>query len=566
MPSRDAQPMSDSVSFARSPELHAAFAAVQRHFQQVVVPLWQGPGWNPALQLPYEALQVGPLDTTEAAPVEHLDAGQPTASGDSVRSTDADQPAGSGGSGGSASSNDSGGATGAILRLSPAGPLAGLALTQSPQPLPPQRYRAMACARQLYLFANLIDTPHAPLARPRAAALFDSLQRHFHDPQHGGWFYSIDAQGQPLDRRKDLYTHAFVIFACAHYLGRLGRISQADHVDLPAQADQSDQSDQATQADRPDQANQVGQADPAVHLAHVARVGQAAHLGKTDPPTQVDAAAAARVAAVLEQALDVVLQRFALGGGGNSDDSEADGGAGAGAGAGANASNDAVGDGDGDGDGDNDGSGLYEACLAPDWSSLASGPLQNPLMHLAEAFLATLAVGPNPRVEAALLRLVAAMQRRFVDRQHGLVVEKPLGAPDNWFEPGHQFEWFYLLDASPLLRGCALHASLQRAFDFAEQHGVVDGAVLAKLDVQGQVQDASQRIWAQAEYLRALTLRPNGQAQVRRQLALLQERFLHAGGWHECLAADGRLERRDLPSTTPYHLATCYAGLAAYLA
>ncbi|MGV8843134.1 MAG: AGE family epimerase/isomerase [Pseudomonas sp.] len=468
--------MSDSVSFARSPELSAAFAAVQRHFQQVVVPLWQGPGWNCALQLPYEALQAGPLDTPEAAPLEHLDARQHA---DSVDSTD--------------SAN----------RLSPAGPLAGLALTQLPQPLPPQRYRAMACARQLYLFANLIDTPHAPLARPRAAALFDSLQRHFHDPQHGGWFYSIDAQGQPLDRRKDLYTHAFVIFACAHYRGRLGHIAQAD---------------------------------PAVHADHAAHVGQTGLVGEADPATHVDAAAAARVAAVLDQAVNLVLQRFA------------------------------VGNGNGDDDDDDDDSGLYEACLAQDWSAIASGPLQNPLMHLAEAFLATLAVDPNPRVEAALLQLVAAMQRRFVDRQHGLVLEKPLGAPDNWFEPGHQFEWLYLLETSPLLRGCALHASLQRAWVFAEQHGVVDGAVLARLDVQGQVLDASQRIWAHAEYLRALTLRPQGKAQVQRQLAALQARFLHAGGWHECLAADGRLERRDLPSTTPYHLATCYAGLAAYLA
>ncbi len=37
-------------------ELTALFAAVQQHFRQVIVPLWQGPGWNAELELPYEAL------------------------------------------------------------------------------------------------------------------------------------------------------------------------------------------------------------------------------------------------------------------------------------------------------------------------------------------------------------------------------------------------------------------------------------------------------------------------------------------------------------------------------
>ena len=133
-------PVSRSAS---QPELTALFASVQQHFQDVIVPLWQGPGWNARMALPYEALDA-----------QH-------------------------------------------------------------QPLPPQRYRAMACARQLYLFSSLIG--QVPAAEERAAALFRSLQQHFHDAEHGGWFYSIDPQGAPLDQRKDLYTHAFILFACAHY-------------------------------------------------------------------------------------------------------------------------------------------------------------------------------------------------------------------------------------------------------------------------------------------------------------------------------------------------------------
>lgn len=323
------------------------------------------------------------------------------------------------------------------------------------QPLPPLRYRAMACARQLFLFSSLIGEPSVPEAPARAAALFRSLQRHFHDAEHGGWFYSIDPQGAPLDRRKDLYTHAFIVFACAHYWAKVR--------------------------------------EPLVE-------------------------------STLNAALNVVAERFA------------------------------------------DGDGLYEAVLNEDWSSLNAGPLQNPLMHLAEAFLITVEVRDDARTQAALNALIAGMQRRFVDVEHGVMLEKPLGDVDNWSEPGHQFEWFYLLESSEHLRGSPLHRSLTTAFSHAQIHGVDQstGAVAAMLEVDGSMKDGTQRIWAQAEYLRALTLQPDNQGLLARQLTALQNRFLHPGGWNECLDSEGNVSRSDMPSTTPYHLATCYIGLAQY--
>lgn len=329
------------------------------------------------------------------------------------------------------------------------------ALDAEHRPLPAQRYRAMACARQLFLFSSFIGNPQVPDAHVRAAALCRSLQRHFHDAENGGWFYSIDPQGAPLDRRKDLYTHAFIIFACAHYWAKVR--------------------------------------EPLVE-------------------------------SVLNAALHVVAKQFS------------------------------------------DGDGLYEAVLAEDWSSLGAGPLQNPLMHLAEAFLATLEVREDRDTLSALDTLADAMQRRFVDIEHGVMLEKPLNAVDNWSEPGHQFEWFYLLESSEHLRGTPLHRSLTTAFAHAEQQGVdpATGAVAAMLEVQGSVKDGTQRIWAQAEYLRALTLRQGSEALLARQLKALQHRFLHSSGWNECLDSEGRISRSDMPSTTPYHLATCYIGLAEY--
>lgn len=356
-------------------DFDARLRRFRQHLDDVLVPLWQGPGWNADMALPYEALDA-----------EH-------------------------------------------------------------RPLPVVRYRAMACARQLYLFSSRLGEPGAAA---RAATLFRSLRTHFHDAEHGGWFYSIDAQGQPLDRRKDLYTHAFIVFACAHYWGQVGE---------------------------------------------------------------------RLVESTLEGALSIVAERFARG------------------------------------------DGLYEASLGEDWSDLGSGPLQNPQMHLAEAFLQTLAVRPDEAVQHALTGLCDALQRDFVDPDTGVMLERPRGAADNWFEPGHQFEWFFLLDTSPLLRDTPLHASIDRAFGFAEQYGVKDGAVLAMLAVDGQALDATQRIWAQAEYLRALVLRAGGKAKLAGQLQVLEARFLREAGWYECRDGEGNVSRHDMPSTTPYHLETCLQGL-----
>ena len=56
-------------------------------------------------------------------------------------------------------------------------------------------------------------------AAAHADRLFESLCAHFQDAR-GGWRYSVDAQARPLDETQDLYTHAFIVFACAAYFRR----------------------------------------------------------------------------------------------------------------------------------------------------------------------------------------------------------------------------------------------------------------------------------------------------------------------------------------------------------
>ncbi|WP_144635296.1 AGE family epimerase/isomerase [Bordetella genomosp. 13] len=321
------------------------------------------------------------------------------------------------------------------------------ALSQEGIALPDQRYRAMACARQVYVHAR------APgdAAADHAAVLFDGLLRHFHDAGAGNWHFSVDACARPLDRTQDLYTYAFVILACAVYFQR-------------------------TQ----------------------------------DPRARQTMLATARA----------VEARFR----------SPDGG--------------------------------YCAALDPSGAAVR-GPQQNPVMHLTEAYLAAARVA-EPAWFASLLRDIAVdVARRHLDARTQCIAELPMDEADNRIEPGHQFEWQALLQSAPqVYDGLALTLAVPRGCQWSRGPGVdpATAGVCAALDADGRVRDPLQRIWAQTEFCRYLALVGDYDF-LATQLAQFRARFLHEKGWHEVLHADGSLARADMPSTTPYHLSTCYEAL-----
>ncbi|WP_459614442.1 AGE family epimerase/isomerase [Bordetella sp. 2513F-2] len=323
------------------------------------------------------------------------------------------------------------------------------ALGPDGKPLPDVRYRAMACARQLYVHARAVGAE----AAAHADALFAALLRHFRDERHGGWRYSVDPDGKPLDTTQDLYTHAFVIFACAAYFERSRRTEARQVVLATAQW---------------------------------------------------------------------VEERFHRGGG------------------------------------------VYDAALSEDGAQRLRGPAQNPVMHLTEAYLAAARVIEPTWFAEALRRVAAGTADQFLDPATQCVLELPQGSSGNRIEPGHQFEWYVLLQSAPeVFDGLELPLALPRGCAWIESAGVAPdtGGVAAAVGGNGAVHDPAQRIWAQTEYLRYLAL--TASPRLAAQLGQLQRRFLHAGGWHECLDPQGAVVRADMPATTPYHLATCYETLAS---
>jgi mannose-6-phosphate isomerase len=141
-------------------------------------------------------------------------------------------------------------------------------------------------------------------------------------------------------------------------------------------------------------------------------------------------------------------------------------------------------------------------------------PLQsNPHMHLFEACLAWTAVSRDPVWQAEADALAALCLNYFMDAKTGAVREyfdadwRPMpGLEGRKWEPGHQFEWGWLLMGWGQAKNRPdATAAAQRMIDLAEAHGVDPGRGVAVNVVLEDLQilDAGARLWPQTERLKA---------------------------------------------------------------
>ncbi|MEE1945796.1 AGE family epimerase/isomerase [Pedobacter sp. KR3-3] len=72
-------------------------------------------------------------------------------------------------------------------------------------------------ARILYTFSSAFLLQKKASYLELAHRAFDYLTQHFADTAYGGFYWSVDAKGQLLDGRKQIYGQAFAIYALAEY-------------------------------------------------------------------------------------------------------------------------------------------------------------------------------------------------------------------------------------------------------------------------------------------------------------------------------------------------------------
>ena len=76
--------------------------------------------------------------------------------------------------------------------------------------------RLLSQCRQVFQFSYAFRLFGDDWMQQTATHGFEYLKG-YQDQEYGGWFFSRDPAGNIADDRKDLYAHAFVLFALAHY-------------------------------------------------------------------------------------------------------------------------------------------------------------------------------------------------------------------------------------------------------------------------------------------------------------------------------------------------------------
>ncbi len=202
----------------------------------------------------------------------------------------------------------------------------------------------------------------------------------------------------------------------------------------------------------------------------------------------------------------------------------------------------------------------------------------NPHMHLFEVALAWMATSDDDEWHALADEIGALALATFIDPASGALCEhfegdwrRLPGTAGRIIEPGHHFEWAWLLlrwdgSSRPEVRRAAF-----RLIDVTEQHGVRNGVAVNALLDDFSMHDPSARLWPQTERLKASALAAQLTGETRywtiaHAAATALFRYLETkvpGSWYDKLTPDGKLIEEPAPASTFYHLAAAAAQLTA---
>ncbi|MFS8038155.1 AGE family epimerase/isomerase [Xanthobacter sp. AM11] len=201
----------------------------------------------------------------------------------------------------------------------------------------------------------------------------------------------------------------------------------------------------------------------------------------------------------------------------------------------------------------------------------------NPHMHLLEATLAWVSLGAGDPFAAVANDIVSLALQRLIDPRTGAVGEYYDGdwafapGPDGGTrEPGHQFEWAYLMRQAELLLGRDTRQAAERLMVFGSTCGIDHARQVAvfALDPQGAVTDPTARLWAQTERLRtALVFGGAEGGPWARDLAeslAATARYLDTpvpGLWRDRLLADDTFVEEPAPASSLYHIVSAFSAL-----
>jgi mannose/cellobiose epimerase-like protein (N-acyl-D-glucosamine 2-epimerase family) len=206
----------------------------------------------------------------------------------------------------------------------------------------------------------------------------------------------------------------------------------------------------------------------------------------------------------------------------------------------------------------------------------ALGYESNPHMHLLEAYVAWAEVGKDRGWIARAQCLVEIAVTRFIRKDSGAIGEFYLptmqptpAASGSSIEPGHQFEWGWLLLRCERWLGSRWRNYALRLIALGEQYGVGEGFAVNALGDDLSVHDAGARLWPQCERLKAallaatLTDEPQYWKTARAAADSLRL-YLNTrtpGLWFDLRMPKGEFKGDVVPASTFYHLVGAIAAL-----
>jgi len=204
------------------------------------------------------------------------------------------------------------------------------------------------------------------------------------------------------------------------------------------------------------------------------------------------------------------------------------------------------------------------------WDVLNRNLEQNPHMHLLEACLSAHRAMPDDALLDGASRIIGIFTERLLTPDGNKVLEhfdeegRPSSENGDLIEPGHLYEWYWLLNEYARIADRPEYARLaDPIMDWVEARGRdARGGIYDLVDVRGRPVSERRRIWPVTEAIKAWVTR----ARIRRDAAsraalltwirfIMDRYFTGNGGWHEYLSPALQADSDFMPASTPYHVA-----------
>jgi mannose-6-phosphate isomerase len=205
-------------------------------------------------------------------------------------------------------------------------------------------------------------------------------------------------------------------------------------------------------------------------------------------------------------------------------------------------------------------------------------------MHLLEASLAWREIDAEPVWDQLADEIVELCLAKFIDRNGALHEffgkdwSPAPGIDGRIVEPGHQFEWAWLLERWSRLRNRVdTHTAAQRMFEIASTYGIdlERGVAMNELLDDFTVHEPNARLWPQTERIKAAVILAESADTPASRKGYLAEAVAGVQGlrkyldvpigglWRDKMRLDGSFIDESAPASSFYHIVCAISELRA---